>query len=89
MSKKFSILKTIDIDKLYKDVNEYIYETGEKNPYIFMCKDTIEAISQEVMEPYMRRNNKTYFDNNGVVAEYCGYKIFSNNELKFGEIELR
>ena len=88
MSKKFSILKTIDIDKLYKDVNEYIYETGEKNPYIFMCDETANAISEEVMEPYMIKN-KHFFDRNGVIAEYCGYRIFSNNELKFGEIELR
>ena len=88
MGKKFSILKTIDIDKLYKDVNEYIYETGEKNPYIFMHNDTIEAIANEVVEPYMKKN-KNYITRSGVVAEYCGYKIFSNNELKFGEIELR
>ena len=88
MSKKFSIIKTVDIDKLYTDVHKYVYETGEKNPYIFMCDDTIDAIAKEVMEPYMTKG-KYFVAKNGVVAEYCGYKIFSNNELKFGEIELR
>ena len=51
MSKKFSIVKEIDLDKLRKQIELYRYETGEINPYIFMNLDTIKQIGEEVGAP--------------------------------------
>ena len=67
MSKKFSILKEIDIDKLYNNVQKYICETGERNPYLFMCNDTVEAIAKMVIAPYMKRSER-YFARSGVIG---------------------
>ena len=36
MSKKFSIVKEIDLDKLRKQIELYRYETGESTPYLFI-----------------------------------------------------
>ena len=85
MNKKFSIAKTIDLDKIDEEIYKYIDETGENNPYIFMCDATVDAIIQELPIPHI--NSKTR--PNYVTAKYLGYTIFSNNEMKFGEVEIR
>lgn len=91
MSKKFSITKTIDIDKLKENISLYRYETGEMSPYIFMNNETIKAMNDEyfklidpIAECYLRSKCA-----NGLLAKYEGYKIFLDNELKFGEVEIR
>ena len=90
MSKKFSIVKTLDFGKLDYEIDGYMAMTGEKNPYLFMNKDTVDAIASDheaiCVRPYEaifathREDRKGY---------YCGYKVFMDNELKFGEIEIR
>lgn len=93
MNKKFSIVKTIDLDKLSNEINKYIKETGETNPYIFMHDDTADAIESAITVPYLHYIERDYVGRkiarDNAIAEFCGYKIFHNNSLKFGEIEIR
>ena len=83
MSKKFSIVKEIDLDKLRKQIELYRYETGEINPYIFMNLDTIKQIGEEVGVPV-----KT-FCLNSYVGLFEGNKVFLHNGLNYGEVEIR
>ena len=84
MSKKFSIRK-VDLDKLDIKIDEYICETDEKNPYIFMCESTFCGIDPLNIFKYAVRKQRE----KDVAIEYKGYKVFIDNELDFGEIEIR
>ena len=69
---------------LYDEVNNYIAITNEYNPYIFMNIDTLAAIGSKLTTTVVK-----YGINECTIAEYEGNKIFINNDLKFGEIEIR
>ena len=86
MSKKFSIVKTkIDISKLINNIEEYsiIHMT---NPYLFMNKDTIdELISIVGYSPDGLFDSQS----NYMCGYFQGHKVFCDNTLKFGEVEIR
>ena len=84
MSKKFSIVKEIDLDKLRKQIELYKYETGEINPYIFMNLDTIKQIGEQVGAPC-----KTLYFNTYEIGLFEGNKVFLHNSLNYGEVEIR
>ena len=84
MSKKFSIVKEIDLDKFRKQIELYKYETGEINPYIFMNLETIKQIGEQVGAPC-----KTLYFNTYEIGFFEGNNIFLHNGLKYGEIEIR
>ena len=52
MSKKFSIVATIDFNKLDNEIGEYVKRNGNFDPYIFMSEDTAEAIKNEYEVEY-------------------------------------
>lgn len=91
MSKVFSIITTINLDKLDSEINEYISQNGNFDPYIFMNEDTANAIRQEIgadiLDKDVNLNAKPLKD--GIRATYCGYKVFINNDLKLGIVEIR
>ena len=93
MSKKFSIVKEIDLDKLRKQIELYRYETGESNPYLFMNNKTIKQICDTgipdlTIYKTLGRPIVTYNSNN-LIGFFEGYKVFGDNTLSFGEVEIR
>ena len=88
---KFSIVKEIDENVLrsnmYEQQETVRNNTGDESyyPYIFANKDTINRL--------MDQHNVSVFKNEktsgGLIGYYLGNKIFEDNTLKFGEIELR
>jgi hypothetical protein len=87
MSKKFFIVKKIlDAYELARKVSDYIYSTGETNPYIFMNRDTLDVLSSQGFDICCNRSAKCAYT---YVSEYEGYKVFTDNELSFGEVEIR
>lgn len=86
MSRKFSIA-TINIDKIFKELDNYIDQQGYNClPYLFMNKDTAKAIEFEcgiVNRPY---DTQSLSNRN---AEFAGYKVFINNDLRYGVVEIR
>lgn len=86
MSKKLSIIRAeIDIDKLLNNIEEY-FSINMIKPYLFMNKDTIdELISQTSCKPDIPWGVQS----NNMCGYFRGYKIFCDNTLKFGEVEIR
>lgn len=84
MNRRFSIIKKIDITKLNNEIYNYIKDTGKENPVLFMNEDTIMEISNEI-DPSCKYNPYTL---GGIVAAYCGFKIYFDDRLKFGEVEI-
>ncbi len=88
---KFSIVKELDIMKLNEKLSEFFNIKGYF-PKIFASNETLEALSK----PYVQKMKRIEFVDGGVLAkaegligEYQGYKMFEDNTLKYGEIELR
>lgn len=86
MSKKFSIVRTkIDINKLLNNIEEYSI-VHMVNPYLFMSKDTIdELISIVGYSPDGLFGSQS----NYMCGYFQGHKVFCDNTLKFGEVEIR
>lgn len=96
MSRKFSIITTINFDKLDNEISEYVQCNGHFDPYIFMSENTANAIESECeiqlgfSAKEINSNVKPKGDiKNGVKGSYCGYKVFINNDLKYGIVEIR
>ena len=93
MNRKFYILK-VNIDYIFKELDNYINQNGyECLPYLFMNEETIKAIEREC-GIYNRPEYDTQLlsnknKKNGVVAEFTGYKVYINNDLTFGVVEIR
>lgn len=90
MSKKFSIAKEIDLKKLDEQIDLYECLNNEE-PYLFMNTDTIKKVREEVllysdqfMEMFL---NKKY--QNEAITKYRECNVFLNENLNFGEIEIR
>lgn len=92
MSRKFSIITTIDLSKIDSEITKYVNINGNFDPYIFMNEDTAIAIENEVsshdivanIDSQTKRSTK-----DGMYATYSGYKVFINNDLRFGIVEIR
>lgn len=95
---KFSIT-TIDLDKISKEIQYYKIKNNDGlDPYIFMSDETIGAIERELGAYELcicgwATDNKTLSNrlNNAskVYGTYMGCKLFINNDLKFGVVEIR
>ena len=95
MNKKFSILKSLDTNKLDKQIEEYESATGEV-PYLFMSNSTGNAMLKEVCVNCDSVIYATDFTEmlrimhpGAAIGAYKGYKIYENNDLSFGEVEIR
>ena len=93
MSKKFSIT-TIDLDKISKEIAYYKIKNNDGlDPYIFMSDETVGAIERELGIYNWAIDNETLANglNNTskVYGAYMGYKLFIDNDLKFGVVEIR
>lgn len=93
MSRKFSIVAIVDLSRIDDEITKYVNLNGNFDPYIFMNEDTAKAIENEVSANNViidgvdlpnKRNIK-----NGISATYSGYKVFINNDLRFGIVEIR
>ena len=84
MSNKFSIMTTINLERLDNEIDRHINLTTNFNPYIFMSEDTAKAIATEVGADF-----STTGVSEGYTYTYRGYKLFINNDLKIGIVEIR
>lgn len=87
----FSIVDKIDVNKLNTKVEEFIYRKGHR-PYIFANKEMLEALVKPIEQELKFVSAATGAVSSFkacLVGRYQGYKMFEDNTLKFGEIELR
>ena len=88
---KFSIVDKINVNKLNTKIAEFVYREGHE-PYIFANKETLEAlvkpIEQELKFVSTATGATTSFKG-CFIGKYHDNKMFQDDTLKFGEIELR
>ena len=83
MSRKFSIIKTIDPNEIDKHIHEYTRFhlcSGSDDPYIFMSEDTMSAIETKIGANNIMIDNDTLANKikntSSVYGAYTGYKVF-------------
>lgn len=87
---KFSILKSIDLDILNKRIMEFINDTNEYNPYIFMNTKTASDIAYTVpIDDGWHSDMFKKLDKKNMCGMYQGYPIYINDKLEYGEVEIR
>ena len=87
----FSIVDKINVDKLNTKVAEFVYREGHE-PYIFANKETLDALVKPIEQELNFISASTGVVSSFktcLVGKYQGHKMFEDNTLKFGEIELR
>lgn len=83
MKSKFNIITYINLDYLNNEIERF-KNNNQYSPIILTSIDTIRCVSNY---NYNDLENKIQFSN--YINMYKGCKIFVDNTLKFGEIELR
>ena len=86
MTERFSITKSnIDLKKLLSKIDEFIIMKSE-SPCIFLSQSTLDDLI--VIVGYS--SDGLMGSENGLMCgRFKGNKVFCDNTLKFGEIELR
>ena len=89
----FSIVENINVDKLNTKIAEFVYREGH-DPYIFANKETLDALIKPIEQKLNFITSSTgstriYVGKSCLVGKYQGNKMFEDDTLKFGEIELR
>ena len=90
---KFSIVEKINVDKLNMKIAEFAYREGHE-PYIFANKETLDTLVKPIEQELNFITSPTgstriYVGKSCLVGKYQGRKMFEDDTLKFGEIELR
>lgn len=86
---KINIIKTeIDTRKLQQAINEFEI-INDKSAYLFMNEDTINAITSNIVEECNLLVSPDDVKDFGRLAEYQGNKCYVDNDLAFGEVEIR
>ena len=81
MGKKFSIVEKLNEDKLMEQIELYI-KINVDYPCIYMNRETFSHMNSNALSDMEE-------DEGGIHGLYRGYDIYENNDLKFGEVELR
>lgn len=86
----FSIVDKINVGKLNTKIAEFVYKEGYA-PYIFMNNLTWQSLYEPYRDnTFQKWNGSSYYHGHtGLIGKYQGYKMFEDNTLEFGEIELR
>ena len=76
---KVSIVKKIiSLTELDKEITEFEYEHPELLAYLFMSDETLKALGAELTP-----------DKSHYCCAYRGHKVFADNSLEFGWVEIR
>lgn len=77
--------KRIDEEKLINEMRGFEIEHNQ-NAYIFMNKETLEELVS-ACPPLVCFQAAEHYD--GMISSYCGRRIYENEKLEFGEVEIR
>lgn len=90
--KETFFIRTVDVDRL-NDAIDYKWRiTGETDLYIFMNRITFRSLYEEIemLNPFVKfKPLKTNSINQSPLGLYMGCKVFEDNTLEYGEIEIR
>lgn len=87
---KINIKAELDLGKLNEHIYLFIQQTGEENPYLFMNRETMNAIIDQHFN--WDETTKKFMENRrepGRLGSYNCYLVYQNEDLDYGEVEIR
>ena len=99
---KVNLISSINISELDRAIVNYKQINGH-DPYMFVNDETAEAINKELVPNWMLNSDTDGYcavtdshrvlgkkvDKSCVICTYQDIKVYYNEDLKFGEVELR
>ena len=88
---KFLIVEKVNVNKLNEKITEFVYREGYE-PYIFANKETLETLTKPIEQELKFVSTATGIVSSFkgcLVGKYQSHKMFEDDTLEFGEIELR
>ena len=91
---KFSITQGLNLEKLDQKIYGVTVQY-DTNPYIFMNKTTLDTLMNDSLVNEVEVGSlgenilQKYYYNQTIFGRYHGCKVFVDNDLEYGEIELR
>lgn len=76
---------TVNNDKLQEEINRYEALTNQ-DAHLFMSKNTMDALALAIL-PFSFSTTDMYKES--IMCKFKGRKVFQNDELEFGEVEIR
>lgn len=79
--------KIIDINKLSEEIENFEVMTNQK-AYLFMHRATTDYLENTIptKELYLNNSSCRFSD---VIAKFQGRNVYIDDDLKFGEVEIR
>lgn len=74
---------TLNNEKLLEEINKFERLTNQ-TAYLFMNENTMKALLMAIL-PYF---DSSAFDES-ILYKYSGRKVYKNDDLEFGEVEVR
>lgn len=78
----FNIARTLDYEMLDKKIKVYECENNGDLPYIFISSETANEMTKHDF-------NKGIVDCSKTICRYMGCNVYLDDDLEYGEIELR
>lgn len=88
---KVEIIRTnVNCETLYRNIREFEISTLQ-TAYLFMNKDTLKCLEDICHKNKYWYGYSLYKENSscGIIANFTGNKIFLDDDLRFGEVEIR
>ena len=87
----FSIVEKINVNKLNEKIAEFVYREGYE-PHIFANNKTLDILTKPIEQELKFKSSVTGLTSlykSCLVGKYRDNKMFIDDTLGFGEIELR
>lgn len=85
---KISIVKKLDVETLRKEIKCFEYKNNEK-PYMFASRDTLKSLVDQ-LTPFWATGASDIASLSGEdLIEFEGTRVYKNDNLAYGEVELR
>lgn len=90
MAEKISIITLLDLEKLDIKISKYSIRNGTNDIYLFANRQTIKQMIKQIVPNIDPNATKLLnMSDSALVEKYKGCKVFTDDTLDFGEIELR
>ncbi len=87
--KKINICpKELDVDKLCTEITKYEASYFD-DAYLFMNRHTIKSLFFSISNNIKTTKDVPEINNNAIAAHFRGHKIFCDDALEYGEVEIR
>ena len=81
--------KELDISKLMYEAEKFENQNNGNKPYFFMNDETIKDLYSSINFTNFIEVENADNDKNGYTGYYPGYEIIRNNDLEYGEVEIK